>query len=130
LGQNRSAQYDYNIGKSVALSDLNGKQTTYAYNDSLDRLTGVQLPNSGYTYYSYPNSTTVITQRDQNKSGDAALKSQLLYDGLGRAIESYTFESASQYIATTTTHYALGRTLTKMNPSRPGDGLNYATTYT
>lgn len=85
LSQSRSAQYDYNIGKPVAVSDLNGKQTTYAYNDLLDRATGMQLPNGGNTYYSYPNPTTVITQQDQGKSGDAALKSQVLYDGLGRA---------------------------------------------
>lgn len=129
LSQNRAAQYDYNIGKPVAVTDLNGKQTTYAYNDPLDRVTGMQLPNGGNTYYSYPNPTTVVTQQDQGTSGDAALKSQILYDGLGRAVESDTFESSSQYIAITTTYDALGRVLTKTNLSRPGDGLNYATTY-
>src|SRR6185312_6013250 len=110
-------------------TDLNNKTAYYTYADTLDRLTKVQMPNGGYSYYSYPNPNAVVTQQDQNTSGDAALKSQVLYDGLGRAIESDTFESVSQYIAVTTSYDALGRVSTKTNPSRPGDGLNYATTY-
>ena len=52
-----------------------------------------------------------------------------MYDGFGRPIETDTFESSSQYIATTTTYDALGRVASTTNPSRSGDGLNYATTY-
>ncbi len=65
---------------------------------------------------------TVFTQQDQNTSGDAALKSQALYDGLGRAIESDTFESASQYVVVTTSYDSLKRLAGATNPEMTGSG--------
>jgi hypothetical protein len=118
------------VGKPVSLTDLNGRQTQLAYTtDPLDRLTQVTLGTGAITTYTYPSPTKVVTVSDQTISGDQLLKSQQLYDGLGRPSESDAFESGSQYIATTVTYDALGRIATTTNPSRPGDGLNYATTF-
>lgn len=129
LSHTTSAQYDYGVGKPVSLTDLNGRQTQFAYNDPLNRLTQATLPTGGITNYSYPSPTEVIAVSDQTTSGDQALKSQQLYDGLGRPVETDTFESSSQYIATTASYDALGRVSSTTNPSRPGDGLNYGTTF-
>jgi RHS repeat-associated protein len=129
LNQSESLAYDYWSGKLSTLTNLNGNQTQYSYNDPLSRLTNIRLPNGGNIAYSYPNPTTVVRLQDQNSPGDGALKTQNLFDGLGRNVESDTFESSSQYIATTTTYDALGRVQSTTNPSRPGDSLNYATTY-
>jgi len=129
LQQPISASYDYSTGKIVTAIGVNGEQTSYVYNDPLDRITTVQLPNGGKQYYSYPNYTTVTIQQDQNTAGDSALKSRTLYDGFGRVSEKDTYESSSQYIAATQAYNALGAVASMTNPSRSGDGLNYATTY-
>ena len=129
LQQYASASYDYSTGKMVTATGLNGEQTSYAYNDPLDRITAIEMPNGGNKYYSYPNYTTVTVQQDQNTPGDSALKSQTIYDGFGRVSESELYETSSQYIAATQTYNALGAIASTTNPSRSGDGLNYSTSY-
>ncbi|MGH9436537.1 MAG: RHS repeat-associated core domain-containing protein [Terriglobia bacterium] len=128
--KSQTTSIGYNgLDQPVSVTDLNGAVTSFMYNDPLSRLTEISFANGGHTYYSYPGPTQAVTQQDQNKPGDAALKSQALYDGFGRPIENDTFENASQYIATTTQYDPLGHVSVKTNPSRPGDGLNYPTTY-
>jgi YD repeat-containing protein len=129
LQQSISATYDYGTSKIVSSTGLNGEQTSYAYNDPLDRLTTIQFPNGGKKYYSYPSYTTVTVEQDQNTAGDSALKTQIFYDGFGRLSETELYESSSQYIAATQAYNALGLLASTTNPSRAGDGLNYATTY-
>jgi YD repeat-containing protein len=128
------AQYDYSTGQPVVTADINGHYTTYNYATSgyaLDRLVQVNYANGGHTYYSYPSPTEVITQQDQTSSGDAALKSQTLYDGFGRVSETDTFESGPQYIATTQSYDALGRIASTTNPYRSTSDMTYGvTTYT
>ena len=125
--------YDYSTGKPTSSTDLNGVQTISAYNDPLDRLTQTRsaagLGVETQSNYSYPSTTTTIAYQDQDTTGDKALETKTTTDGLGRAIETDTYESSSQYIAVTATYDALSRVATTSNPSRPGDGLGYATTY-
>jgi RHS repeat-associated protein len=126
-------QYDYNSGQLAVSADIMGQFTTYNYGGSgygTDHLIQVNYANGAHTYYSYPSTTEVVTQQDQNSSGDAALKSQTLYDELGRETESDTFENSSQYIATTMQYDAIGLLYWQANPSRPGDGLAYQTVNT
>jgi hypothetical protein len=110
-----------------------GVNTTYSYNDSLERLTqvirgqGDSLENQTNVTYS-GDSREVNVYRDQNTNGDRALRTQMLYDGLGRLTEPRTYESGSQYITTVTTYDALGRTHSVTNPYRPGDAVP-TTTY-
>jgi RHS repeat-associated protein len=129
LNQIATAAYDYSTGKIVNTVGPNGEQTSYAYNDPLDRITTVQAPNGGSVSYTYPNYTTVIARRDQNTAGDGALKGQTIVDGFGRLLETDLYESSSQYIAATQAYNALGQVASTTNPSRSGDGLSYGTTY-
>lgn len=43
------AAYNYDIGKAVSTTDVNGNTTNYAYNDTLGRLTGLTQPDGGST---------------------------------------------------------------------------------
>lgn len=49
FGHTTSAQYDYGVGKPTSVTDLNGQQTRFAYNDRLDRLTQVTLATGAVT---------------------------------------------------------------------------------
>jgi YD repeat-containing protein len=135
--QKQTIQYDYGTGKPTLVTDVNGIQTAYAYNDPLDRLTQVQHSPGVYaqtdanqTNYWYAwNDLETDAYQDQNQNGDQALRTQTLYDAFGRLIESRQYESSDSYISTTQSYDALGRLAAATNPSRPGDGLNYATSY-
>ena len=83
-----------------------------------------------HTRFQYPDPKTVTTLQDRTALDDsAAIQTQQLYDGLGRLIEHRLSENASAYISSRQTYEALGRLRTKTNPSRPGDSLDYATTF-
>jgi YD repeat-containing protein len=90
LGQTTYAAYDYNSGKLIQSTDLNGVNTTYAYQDALDRLTQIRRAAGGgaglesQTNYNYPNPNQVIRYQDLNSTGDAGLRNDSYYDGLGR----------------------------------------------
>ncbi len=133
LQQTTTMQYEFWSGKLAQVTDPNGVSANYFYNDPLERLTeAIRAAGTAAetrTSYAYPNPTTVVQAADQSSPGDGILKTQTLYDGLGRSVEMDTYESASQYIATTQTYDALGRLASTTNPSRQGDGLNYSTIY-
>ncbi len=129
LNHTTSLTYDYESGKPRSVTDPNGLAMTYTYADPLERVTQVQSPNSGSTYYSYPGTTTTIVYQDQTAAGDKALRSQTIYDRFGRAIEEDTFENSTGFIFVSQSYDALGRVIQTTNPSRPGDGLSYGTTY-
>jgi YD repeat-containing protein len=101
LSRQTTIQYDYGPGKPTLTVDTNGARTSYAYSDPLDRVTEAVFPNGGTTSYAYPSSTEVDSYQDQNTVGDRALRTQTLYDGLGRISESCGYESSTGYIATT-----------------------------
>ncbi len=129
LNQAVTSTYDYSTGKPLSTTDVNNGTTTYSYIDSLDRLTEVVSPNGSTASYSYPSPNETDTYQDQTSGGDRALRTQVLYDGFGRAAESRTYENSTSYIFTTQSYDALGRVVAVTNPSRPGDNLNYSTTY-
>jgi hypothetical protein len=137
LGQSPfQGNYDYHLGQPVLTADIMGQYTTHSYGTSgfaTDRLIEVSYANGGNSYYSYPSARQIITQQDQNTSGDQALMTETQNDGFGRLVESDVFENPSQYIAVTWGYDGLGRVTSVTNPSRwtngQGDGLGYATTY-
>src|SRR5690242_1787525 len=47
LNQITSSAYDYNLDQPLSTTDVNGQTTGYGYNDALDRLTEMDLPNGG-----------------------------------------------------------------------------------
>ena len=126
--------YDQNTLQTAWITDENGSISAFTRTDPLDRLTKVTRAYGtaleSWTQYSYPWATAVTTKQDQNTTGDAALHTDALYDGLGRQTGTKAWESTSSDIDTTATYDALGRVVATTNPSRPLDGLGYTTTYT
>ena len=126
LAQTSYTQFDYYTSRAVDAEDINGIVSS-AYSDSepLDRPTKViravstAAQNQSIFAYDDPNRI-VTTTSDRNTFNDPApLKSQLLYDGLGRTTETRLYEGGSNYIATQTQYDALGRAFKTSNPFRP-----------
>ena len=82
------------------------------------------------TSYVYPDPNTRIEYTDLNTVGDQGLRTDTLYDALGRVRAQRTYENRSTYIETTTSYDPLGRVASRTNPSRPGDNLAFSTQYT
>lgn len=120
------AQYDYYIGQFVDTEDWNGAVTSMDYTDKLERpvsaVRGANLPapyrNQSAFIYDDPGHS-ITTKTDLNASSDGLLQTQMLYDGLGRTIETRKYENATDYISTVQTYDALGRAATTGNPCRP-----------
>jgi hypothetical protein len=86
-----STIYDFSTGAVISSTDINGQTSTMQYNDLLDRPTqlrvGIGTSLSHQTTIAYDDANhTITTTSDQNTNNDNALKSQMIYDGLGRTI--------------------------------------------
>ena len=120
-----SSEYDAATGLVTSSIDANGQQTTYSYNDPLLRLTQViraagDPTAKNQTTYSYNDvARTVTVTSDLNSFQDNVLKSQILYDALGRHVESRTYEDNTNFIATQTHYDTMGRADMITNPFRP-----------
>src|ERR1041384_2012181 len=128
LNQVSFSQFDYYLGQPVDVEDLNGVVSSTSYDDSLDRPTQVILANNQGTSvrkqirFNYDDTARTITkQSDKDDWNDGVLKTQALYDGLGRTIEQRSYESASNYIASQTQYDGLGRAYKISNPFRSGE---------
>lgn len=125
LGYTSYLQVDYSTGKPVDAEDINGTVSTAFYNDALDRQTQIIVANNvsalkNQTTISYDDTNRIVTTTSDLRSyNDNLLKSQTLYDGLGRTTESRKYEIGSNYIATKQTYDALGRVYQSSNPFRP-----------
>ncbi|MGD0048115.1 MAG: RHS repeat-associated core domain-containing protein [Bryobacteraceae bacterium] len=95
------AAYDYNIGKPISTTDVNGNTTSYAYlasagADAFDRLTGVARPDGGSTtivYNDTPSAFSVTSYLAQS-SGTYEV-TEVDYDGLGRKAGSELSDAGS-----------------------------------
>ena len=88
---------------------------------------GTSVKNQTTIQYNDINRV-ITTTSDRDSYGDNLLKSQALYDGLGRTIESRQYDSASNYIAVNTVYDALGRASQVSNPHRSGEPVLVTTT--
>lgn len=133
LGQTTYAQYDYYHGGIVNAEDLNGVVTSRYYNDPLGRSTkGVSAANNAarqaQTIISYDDvNRTITVTSDLNGFNDQLLKSQTLYDGLGRTVESRRYENVTAYVTTRQIYDSLGRIKKVSNPYRMGDSIYWTT---
>jgi YD repeat-containing protein len=100
-----SSVYDFWTGQVTSFTDANNQKTEAHYNDQLDRPTqviravGTLVVNQ--STFSYDDVAGIVTTTaDLNSYGDNILKSQTLYDGLGRVIETRKYETAADYIVT------------------------------
>lgn len=127
-----TTKWDYNIGKPSASIDVNGQQTSYAYNDPLDRLKNITRPSGGGTtafdYVDSPGALSLTTTVSQNASSSIA--SRVEYDGMGRKVRAIQDGAcADGGDATTETIYdGMGRVRQVSNPYCPGDSVVYTTT--
>ena len=119
------SQFDYYLGRPVDTEDPNGMISSAYYSDALDRPTQVRRavqaggPTTQITF-SYDDANRVITTTsDLYSFNDNVLTSKLIYDGLGRTIETRQYEGGTNYIATQTQYDALGRAFKSSNPFRP-----------
>jgi YD repeat-containing protein len=126
-------QYDYSTGKPTLATDVDGVPASYSYSDLLDRLTDIDLVAGGgsnieaHSKYDYENPTWTVQYTPQTSGW--GIRSDSLYDGLGRPSEQRYYEDGSNYISITETYDALGRIATVSNPHRPSDTIYY-TSYT
>jgi RHS repeat-associated protein len=127
LGQVAYGQFDYYLGRPVDGEDGNGVVSSGYYNDSLDRPTQVvRAANQdssvkSQTTFSYDDTNHIVTSTsDQNTFNDPnPPKSQVVYDGMGRTIESRQYEGGTNYIAVQTQYDSLGHAYKTSNPFRP-----------
>jgi RHS repeat-associated protein len=143
-GHNVRTQYDYSTGKSVDVKDANGVVTSLRYSkpldqsvqpDLLDRLRQVvrylQPPTKySQTTFVYADGTptsSVWTTSDLNVYGDNLLKTEVVYDGLGRSIETRSYETTTAFVNVKQKYDAMGRVSQQSSPARTGTG---AWTYT
>jgi YD repeat-containing protein len=106
--------------------------TSTSYDDALDRPTHVivaaNTSQKTRIRFEYDDDArTITTVRDLNAFGDGALRSQAVYDGLGRRTMVRQFEDGSEIL--TETHYdGLGRVHEVTNPYRSGDAAQVTVT--
>lgn len=119
-----STEYDFSTGLVTATIDANQQRTTFSYNDPLTRLKQVvratdDAPVKNQTSYDYNDAARKITvTSDLNIFNDNVLKTETLYDGLGRTVETRTYEGASNYIVVQQQYDTLGRIFKVSNPFR------------
>jgi RHS repeat-associated protein len=127
LNQFTLGQFDYYLGRAVDVQDLNGIVSSGYFNDGIDRPTQVRravgTTVASQITFNYDETNRIITTTsDLNSYNDNVLTSKLLYDGLGRTIETREYEGGTNYIATQQQYDALGRVFRSSSPFRPWQG--------
>jgi RHS repeat-associated protein len=123
LGQTAYTKYDYYSGLPVTAEDINGVKTNTFYNDSLGRVTQVVYaagtPLQRQAQFTYNDTTRIITTTsDLSAFNDNKLKNEMIYDKLGRSVETHSYESSSSYVTTKRFYDGLGRVIKSTNPYR------------
>jgi RHS repeat-associated protein len=123
-GHSSYAQFDYYLGSSVNEEDPNGMVSSGSFNDSLNRPTQIKRAigtgAENQTTFVYDDMLRIVTTKsDLNTVNDNAVVSKVVYDGLGRTIETRQYEGGTNFIATQQQYDALGRAFKTSNPFRP-----------
>ncbi|MGH9872943.1 MAG: RHS repeat-associated core domain-containing protein [Pyrinomonadaceae bacterium] len=103
------SQFDYYLGQAVDVKDANGVISSAYFNDVMDRPKRVinavnqVAPIKSQSAFSYDDVNRIVTTTsDLSAYNDNLLKSQTLYDGLGRSVETRTYENATQFLTVKT----------------------------
>ncbi len=118
-------QFDYHLGRPVDAQDANGIVSTgYSEYDFLDRPTKVirafGTGAQNQTLFGYDELNKIITTTsDLHANTDGILVTKLVYDAMGRTIETRQYEGGSNYVATQQQYDVLGRAYKVSNASRP-----------
>jgi RHS repeat-associated protein len=120
------AQYNYHTGVAVDTEDLHGVVTSAYYGGALDRPTKVisdannQVAKQQTSFVYVDSSHLIRVLSDLNTYDDKKLKSETIYDGLGRTFETRSsFLTATNYLRVDTLYDGLGRVSQTSNPYRP-----------
>ena len=118
--------YDYTKGVMLSSADENSQTTTYAYADTLDRLTQATYPDGGQTTYSYndagPSPTETATKK-LNSSQSITTVSTM--NGLGDIVQTQLTSDPQGTITTKKTLDGVGRDYTVYNPYRSTSDPTY-----
>lgn len=134
LGHVSYSQFDYATGRAVDSEDINGTVSSAFYDDPLDRQTQIVTANNNPTLRSqktidYNDEDRVVTvSGDLRTMNDNLLKNETSYDGLGRTIESRTYENGA-VVLVSMQYNALGKVWKVTNPYRSGDAAAWTTTF-
>lgn len=118
-------QVDYYTGAVVDTEDVNGNVSTTFYNDALDRPTQTISANNRpsfrkRTITSYDDANRIVTITSDSKTfNDNLIKTKSLYDKVGRTIETRSYETATEFIASLVEYDDLGRKSKSSTPFRP-----------
>lgn len=123
-------QYDYYLGAPVKTQDPNEVISSTSYDDPLDRprqsISAIGTAQANQTTITYLDSArTVRITSDLNDYDDNLLKSEEVYDGLGRTTESRVYESSTAFIRTRQGYDAIGRVGSVTNPYRTTQDPTY-----
>ncbi len=124
-----SAVYDFWTGRATSTTDENQVATNFAYQDPFNRLTqtvrAVGTAAQAQTTVAYDGvNRTVTTTSDQSVYGDNRLKVVAVHDGLGRTVETRSYETETTYVSSSVRYDLMGRAYLTSSPSR---GLGEAT---
>jgi len=127
LNQSAYAQFDYYLGRPVDGEDPNDITASGYFDDLLDRPTQVQRAVGtgvqNQTTFSYDDVNRIITSTsDRDATNDNVLVSKVLYDQMGRTVETRQYEGGGNYIAVQIQYDTLGRAYKTSNPFRPWNG--------
>jgi len=115
--------------KPSSVQDPNGVVTSYGYADNLDRVTSVSRGSYDKVAYEYlDGQKKIVTNRDKGTQGDGELKSELVYDGLGRTVKTKQYESTNAAVTVETEYNALGGVARVSNPYRGAMAEAWTTT--
>jgi len=122
-GQIATAQFDYYLGRVVDGQDVNGIVASAFYDDSLDRPTQVKRAVStaaaSHTVFAYDDTNRIITTTsDLNLNNDGGLITDMVYDQLGRTIQTRQYEGGGHFITAEIQYDVLGRPYKRSNPYR------------
>jgi len=137
-----TATYDFHTGVMTSVADANGQTTVYSYGsspeeqDPLDRprqvirASGDDGVKNQTSYFYDDDAHTITTTSDIADFNDNLQKVVLIYDGLGRTIETRTYENATDFITAKQEYDALGRIKKTFNPYRTTSDSTYGWTQT
>lgn len=134
LGHTTYTQIDFYTGLTVNVEDANGIVSSVAYADPMERPTQAIAAANNPTLknqvsYSYDDANRIeTTMKDRTAYGDNLRKTQVIFDGLGRHIETKVYENATDYISTKKNSFGL--MTRESNPYRPLQGENLLWTTT
>lgn len=126
--------YGYNDGQLTQSNDQNLQKTTYSYNDTWSRPTGVSYPDGGQVTEAYNDSPYSSTTPSPSVTTTKAITSSTnlitlaAADGLNHPVQSQLNSDPDGTDFTFTTYDGLGRKHTLTNPYRSTSDSTYGTT--